>query len=52
MTDVTPGWKHVSIGFEGDPVLLSGLNPWELQLPYLALKCQALFLGPCGAGVP
>jgi len=30
MTDITPGWKHVAIGFEGDPVSLGGLNPWEL----------------------
>lgn len=28
-TPVTPGWRSVSIGFEGDPVDLGGgLDPW------------------------
>jgi hypothetical protein len=31
MTTVTPGWKHVAIGFEGDEVVLDGLNPWQLE---------------------
>ena len=31
MSDVTPGWTHVSIGFEGDKVLLDDLNPWGLE---------------------
>jgi hypothetical protein len=31
MTDVTPGWKYVSIGFEGDHVSLDGLMPWQLK---------------------
>jgi len=26
---LTKGWKFVSIGFEGDEVLLDGLNPWQ-----------------------
>ena len=31
MTDITPGWKHVSIGVEGNAVSLGGLNPWKLE---------------------
>ena len=31
MVDITPGWKHVSIGFEGDRVSLGGLNPWQIK---------------------
>jgi hypothetical protein len=31
MRDVTPGWKHVAIGFEGGRVSLSGLDPWQLK---------------------
>ena len=26
---LTQGWRFVSIGFEGDEVLLDGLNPWQ-----------------------
>ena len=28
---VTPGWKHVSIGLAGHRVLLGGLDPWQLK---------------------
>ena len=31
MDDITPGWKFVSIGFEGNKVSLGGLNPWKLE---------------------
>lgn len=31
MTDITPGWKFVYIGFEGDSVSLDGLDPWKLK---------------------
>jgi hypothetical protein len=31
MSDVTPGWKRVAIGLEGDEVSLDGLNPWQLE---------------------
>jgi hypothetical protein len=26
---ITPGWTFVSIGFEGDPVSLQGVDPWQ-----------------------
>ena len=29
--DITPGWRHVAIGFEGAAVSLAGLNPWQLK---------------------
>ena len=25
---ITPGWRFVSIGLEGDPVDVGGVNPW------------------------
>jgi hypothetical protein len=28
MEPVTPGWKFVSIGIEGDPVSIQGVNVW------------------------
>lgn len=28
-TPVTAGWKFVSIGFEGAPVSLRGIDPWK-----------------------
>jgi len=31
MSEITPGWKHVAIGFEGVPVSLGGLNPWKFK---------------------
>ena len=31
MADVTPGWKHIAIGVEGDKVALAGLDPWQLE---------------------
>jgi hypothetical protein len=33
MTDipVTRGWKFVSIGFEGDEILINGLDPWRSE---------------------
>ena len=31
-TPITPGWRFVSIGFEGDPTDIGGgLNPWALD---------------------
>lgn len=27
--NVTPGWKFISIGFEGDEVSIEGINPWR-----------------------
>ena len=27
--EVTPGWRFVSIGLEGDAVDLGGINPWK-----------------------
>lgn len=30
-TPITPGWTLVHIGFDGDAVLLSGLDPWRLK---------------------
>ena len=29
MSGVTPGWKFVSIGFEGVPVLVQGTDLWK-----------------------
>jgi len=29
MVDVTPGWRHVSIGLEGTPVTIKGIDPWR-----------------------
>ena len=31
MSDITPGWKNVSIGFQSDFISLDGLNPWRLN---------------------
>ncbi len=36
MTEVTLGWKHVAMGFEGEPGSLGGLNPWQLKWHSLA----------------
>lgn len=29
--EVTPGWRLVSIGFEGAAVNLGGVNPWQVE---------------------
>lgn len=31
MAPVTPGWRFVSIGLEGDPTDIGGVNPWEVK---------------------
>ena len=37
IAEITPGWNHVSIGFEGDQVSLGGLNPWQHEWHSLGL---------------
>jgi hypothetical protein len=37
MEDFTPGWKFISIGFEGNEVSLGGLNPWKMKWHSLKL---------------
>lgn len=29
--EVTPGWQFVSIGFEGDPVDVGGVDAWKVE---------------------
>lgn len=29
--DVTPGWRFVSIGFEGEATDIFGINPWDAE---------------------
>ncbi len=29
--DVDEGWRFVSIGFEGDPTDIAGVNPWQVE---------------------
>jgi len=31
MIDITPGWKFVWIGCDGESFLLVGLDPWRLE---------------------
>ena len=29
--DVDEGWRFVSIGFEGDPTDIGGVDPWKIE---------------------
>ncbi|MDR2213438.1 MAG: hypothetical protein LBE21_07430 [Pseudomonadales bacterium] len=31
MNEITPGWKHLSIGIEGAIVRIDGINPWKTE---------------------
>jgi hypothetical protein len=31
MEEITPGWQFVSIGFEGNPVDISGIDVWDAE---------------------
>jgi len=31
MEEITPGWQFVSIGVEGDPVDISGIDVWDAE---------------------
>jgi len=31
MSEVTPGWRFISIGFERERVSVAGVNPWGLK---------------------
>lgn len=42
MSEVTPGWRHVHIGFENDAVSLRGTNPWKSK--WRPLPCPAIIV--------
>jgi hypothetical protein len=36
MVGVTPGWKFVSIGLEGMPVAIQGVDPWRHERQWVS----------------